>query len=482
MKKIFINTAFGLAISASLFAQNEYDALRFSRTMMTGTSRSAGMGGAIGAVGADFSSLSVNPAGIGLYRQSEFTFSPSIMWNNISSDFKGNKYDETRYNFNMGNFGYVMNNTMNENSGWISTNFGVGYNRINSFGGETFMSGINNNSSLLDNFAWYANNSSELSNFYEGLAYDAYLLPFDTLTNEYWNDFQNDGYGQLQRRNVETSGSMGEYVFSFGANYNHRLYMGATLGITRVRYDKSIIHNESDPSQVINIVDEFTFREDLRTRGTGYTLKLGVIGRPLDFLRVGAAFHLPVFYNLRDEFSTQISSEFDVSSGLDNQREYSPVNEYNYNLRTPSRFVGNAAITFGKFAMVSADYEYVDYTSAKLDASDYGFYDENAAISSTFRAAHNIRLGGELKLGSAYLRGGFANNGSPLATEQPGANGRINVYSLGTGVRSSDFFVDFNYSMTNSKERYYMYVPGMDDGSLNTSKLSNIMMTMGFRF
>jgi hypothetical protein len=472
---------FFLILSTS--AQNEVDALRFSRTSITGTARSVGLGGAVGAVGSDFTGLSINPAGIGLYSKSEFTFSPSLMWNTTNSDFKGNSYENSAYNFNLGNVGYVSNYSLNADKGWISTNFGFGYNRLNSFSKEVLMNGINNTSSLLDNFTYYANrNPNNLDQFYEQLAFDALLLPYDTVTGEYWNDPQNDGYGQNQRRTLSNSGSAGEYVFSFGANYNHRLYLGASLGINRLRFRQEMIHTENDVNNTIAFMDNFVFTEDILTRGTGYSLKLGLIARPLNFLRVGAAYHLPTFYTLRDDFTTEFQAAYDPVEDIDPTTELSPFGEFRYKLRTPSKFIGSAAITLGKIAMISADYEYLDYTSARLNSGDYDFFDENEAIGYTLKAAHNIRLGGELRMGPGYFRGGYAYYGSPYATEQPDVDSRYAIYSAGVGLRNRDFFVDLAYSVTNSRERYYMYVPGMDDGSLNTSNISNIMMTLGFRF
>ena len=69
-------------LSVSLFyysnAQTEIDALRYSRNDIVGTARFSAMAGAYGALGADFTTLSYNPAGIGFYQFSELTFTPSI--------------------------------------------------------------------------------------------------------------------------------------------------------------------------------------------------------------------------------------------------------------------------------------------------------------------------------------------------------------------------------------------------------------------
>ena len=48
------------------FSQNEVDALRYSQLNLSGTARFTSMGGAFGALGGDMSSMTVNPAGIGV--------------------------------------------------------------------------------------------------------------------------------------------------------------------------------------------------------------------------------------------------------------------------------------------------------------------------------------------------------------------------------------------------------------------------------
>ena len=78
MKRLYILTiSFFLSLLISN-AQNETDALRFSQTFPGGTARTIGMSGAFGAFGGDFSTLSINPAGIGVYRSSEFSITPAM--------------------------------------------------------------------------------------------------------------------------------------------------------------------------------------------------------------------------------------------------------------------------------------------------------------------------------------------------------------------------------------------------------------------
>ena len=65
MKKI----AFIISILTvcSVSAQNYTDALRYSNEELNGTARFKAMGGAFGALGGDFSSISQNPAGSSIF-------------------------------------------------------------------------------------------------------------------------------------------------------------------------------------------------------------------------------------------------------------------------------------------------------------------------------------------------------------------------------------------------------------------------------
>src|SRR5690606_8909066 len=89
-------------------AQDETDALRYSFLMPQGTARSMGFGSALGSVGGDFSSLSVNPAGIGVYRRSEFMFTPSFHFGNVEGTYLNNVEDRSKTAFNFSNLGLVL--------------------------------------------------------------------------------------------------------------------------------------------------------------------------------------------------------------------------------------------------------------------------------------------------------------------------------------------------------------------------------------
>lgn len=78
MRKKIVMMAFATLATASVGAQSAYDATNIASHNLNGTARFVGMGGAMGALGGDISTIGTNPAGIGLYRSSDAMFSLSF--------------------------------------------------------------------------------------------------------------------------------------------------------------------------------------------------------------------------------------------------------------------------------------------------------------------------------------------------------------------------------------------------------------------
>lgn len=467
----------------ALDAQNEMQALRFSQYNPFGTARYAAQGGAIGALGGDFTSVVTNPAGLGLYRSSEFSFSPSFYWVNTSSNFQGARADESRLKFNVGSIGMVNAITSDKSNGIVGAAFALGYNTLVNFNNSTTIRGISENSSLLDDFTWHANaDPDNLSPFYEQLAFDTYLMPYDETSETYWHDMQLDGYGQQLYRSSLQSGYIGEYSLSGAFNFSNLLYFGATMGIHAVRFYEDIYHTETDQDDHVLDFDSFRFREFNSTRGWGYTARFGMILRPIHMLRIGASFQLPTYYHLTDEKYTDMNSYWDSSSGIDDAFEGSPNGIYDYKLRTPFRANANASLILSKLATVSAGYEYVDYSAARLKAYDYQFFDENDQIRQDFRAAHNLNAGAEIRFNSLYLRAGGQYLMSPFTDSRN--NAECWIYSGGFGIRTPKVYFDMSYFHSSRNEVYgmYAYEPGANEVSLNEINGNNLMFTVGFKF
>ena len=74
MKKILLMAALSVT-TMPLAAQETYENAKIAQEDLNGTARYVGMGGAMEALGADISTISTNPAGIGMFRKSNISAS-----------------------------------------------------------------------------------------------------------------------------------------------------------------------------------------------------------------------------------------------------------------------------------------------------------------------------------------------------------------------------------------------------------------------
>jgi hypothetical protein len=207
-----------------------------------------------------------------------------------------------------------------------------------------------------------------------------------------------------------------------------------------------------------------------------------MIFRPISLIRVGAAFHLPTFYRISEDYHTSMESYFDPEFDVSSLFERSPQNTFDYKLRTPYKLIGSVGFQIPKFATFNVDYEFLDYRKTKMESIDYGFYEENDVINQLYTRASNIRAGGEVRLGAIYLRGGAGFYGSPFAKIEENRSAYTMVYAGGLGIRSEGFFVDFGYTLRTIEETYYAYVLPNARSAEITSHSSQFIATLGFRF
>ena len=78
-----------------------------SQTELRGTARFMSMGGAFTALGGDLSTLTQNPAGIGVYRRSEIGATLDISPRKITSETNSTKESMSKTKVYCNNFGYV---------------------------------------------------------------------------------------------------------------------------------------------------------------------------------------------------------------------------------------------------------------------------------------------------------------------------------------------------------------------------------------
>ena len=487
MKKRWLMGVGILLWSGLGMAQNEVDALRYSQLQFGGTSRYIATGGAFGALGGDFSTLSSNPAGLGVYRKTEITVGTGLFLGGATSRHYGTSTTDFRGNFNIGNLGLVANiGDGGSSSGWQGLAVGIGYNRLANFHSRVDIVGVNDESSLLDVYRNIAQGQTS-----DDLSINA---PFDAY--QAWQTFLIDSaggptnyitaipsYGQTQRNTIVSRGSIGEYVFSLGANYENRLYLGGTIGISSLRYLQETTYSEALPvGDTTTTLNAFNREENLTTRGTGINAKFGVIYRLHDYVRLGAAFHTPTIFSMRDTWETSTTADFQGSSSIFTSDV--TTGEYDYGLVTPYRAIGSIAFIFAKNGFLSFDYEYLDYSSARLrgrQANNYDFDPENTTIQNSFSNTANIRLGGEWRLDPWRLRAGYALYGSPFSSALDNDGARTS-YTAGFGYREDGFFIDFAYVLTTWEQNFNIYDPSLVQSTQQDFNQHLAQITLGWRY
>ncbi|HUS87031.1 MAG TPA: outer membrane protein transport protein [Bacteroidales bacterium] len=490
MKKVTLIFILAVSVVFSATGQTIDEALKYSQLFYGGTARFQAMGGAFTALGGDLSVLSQNPAGLAVFRSTEISLTPQMFYNNSSSTFGESTYDNL-YKFNLNQIGIVAPLISNSGEGLKSFNIGYSFNRTNNFNSNAIIKGVNNNSSMADYWAdsAYDRYFTDITGA-EGIAFEAWII--DTITGsggyEYgtvfsaYGDSANSTYGQTVRRIISNEGYSGEHAFSAAVNYNDKVYIGATIGINRIKAYTRYEHLEADYDNVIPDFDNFTYTDVVETDGTGFSFKLGVIMKPVDMLRLGFSFHSPVIYRLHEYFYDSVNSGFDDGYTYDaNNDPY----RFEYTLTSPLRLNAGAAVQIGKKGLISADYEFVDYKMARFSraSDDYNYFYENQDVKDIYDVAHNIRLGAELRITSGfYLRGGYALYGSAFAKGEDNEGNSYNQFSGGLGMRQSNFFFDLSYALMSNTQKYFMYNhPDLDAADISYNR-SLISATLGFRF
>lgn len=479
--KRYIFLIISILLATNVFSQTYVDAIRFSQQNYEGTARFASMAGAFGALGGDFTALSLNPAGIGVYRSSEFTITPMVTYNQVKSDYINSTIKDSRTRFHLSNIGYITSFLSGNENGLASFNLGIGYNQVTNFHRNSRINASNLETSMIDFFTEKANKATSAPNNWEEdgywdimLAYDTYLFNDNPITGLYETELVF-GDRVNQTRFSEESGYIGEYIFSFGGNVANKFYFGATIGVHDLQYDNVIHYAENGVPSNTSDFKYFDYYEYFETSGTGYNFKFGAIYRPTPELRIGAAFHTPTYYDLTDTYYADMQSQIDNRTYNSN----TPTNVYDYRLQSPLRAMGSVAYTFNKIGLLSVDYEFINYSGTRMKHSDHGggFEEDNAIIKKYYRGTSNIRIGGEAWFDRIAVRAGFAYNQSP---DKDFDISRY-TYSAGLGYKYKNFFADFAYAITSSKDYYTPYLGSPYNVTERETK-NKFLLTLGFRF
>ncbi len=514
--KVFIYlTAILLCLPGIAAAQGFIEnALLFSRTRPGGSARIQALGGAQVALGGDFSSALSNPAGLGMYNRSEFTITPAINFYSASAEHLGTVTTDSRNVLTLPGLSYVLNGPQNQ-AGYIGGSFGISMSRINDFNRTFTYTGIDDFSSIVD---WFIEDAygfvpDELPPPYSSIP----LLNYDNITGQSYltyliNSFADDPnnnspvmpddyinyYSELEpvpgeirtltrNEQVSVKGSQYQWSLAYGGNYNDKLFFGANIGITTLRYTFSRKYRErnfdfsDDPSY--NPLDYLELEEKISIDGSGVNLTLGLIYRPVDQVQLGVSFVTPTYYQLTDTYTSTVRTLWNDSRAFIEERSFQPlVSEYN--LTTPMKVSLGTAVFLGGVGFITGDVEFVNYGKAKYksDISGISFSPENEGIQEFFTSAVNYRVGAEFRYEKLRFRTGYNIQSNPVSNSITDL--KTQTFSAGIGLRLSKFFTDLAWLTTKGDGVYrpYIFQDGLGPLVNLKNKVNTLMLTVGFTF
>lgn len=513
MKKL-LSIVTGFLTCIIVNAQEPADALRYSWYVPGATARIQATGGAMGSLGGDITATFVNPAGLGFYKTGDFVLSPAFRFGRTNSTYFNRTEKETNQKFTWGTSGFVFGG--GDGKGNLrSAAFSIAYNRTADFNSNILYRGQNNLSSYSQKFLEEINrNNIKDGNvlasqypFGSSLAFNTYWI--DTVggsTNGNFN-FQSRSAnilstGLLQQNTVATRGGIDELAFALGVNIKDKLMLGGTLGVPILHYRRQGEFLEADATSNFN--NNFNYalvNETLRTTGVGLNLKAGMIYKPKEFWRLGLAVHSPTLYNLTDRYETSITADVEKGQVLtDYSLDYTnnAPSEFKYTFISPYKVIGSISYVLREIqdvtkqkGFLTADVEYVNYRAASfrpdngtnVDQSTKNYLQElTKAVDNAYKAAFNLRVGGELKFTTVMVRLGAAFYGNPYQNVNGEKGSRLNL-SGGLGYRNKGFFVDLTYVHAINKDVYFAYrlANAPYQGAQLKNTTGNVFLTIGFK-
>ena len=534
----------GAALSVS--AQSAIDAMRLNQQDMKGTARFMSMGGAFGALGGDLTTLSQNPAGLGVYRNNEVGFTVDLDVQSASSTGADGKFGSNQTKFLLNNIGGVLTLRLPSKS-VPNLNFGFTYNKTASFnrryGGNlgsiensmtNWMAGIANSEGVTvadvtttDYYDPYnPTDGNYAAPWMTILAYDSFLInPTGDEDNPDWEGQYGDGTSGTAWYSVQESGGVDSFNIAFGGNFGNVVFWGMDFDITSLNYTLNSIYGENMEGAYVESnrgVEQTTSIWDLRNyynmTGTGFAYKLGLIVRPIQEFRLGFAFHTPTYYNLSQTFIGNTDYSYNHEQTKTREANNGVPGYNNLRFRTPWHMIVSAAGVIGRSFIISADYEWTQTSRMHFKDPaysynsywDYGlpldynsYYYVNEDISTYYKNQNTFRIGAEYRVTPQFsVRAGYANVSSPVRSEA--ADGRATIYTAGTmpeyrfdnaidyytaglGYRTGGFYADLAYVHKHQSGTWHAF----DSDPLSTERAprakvnfasNQIVLSLGYKF
>lgn len=501
IKRILL--AGSLVLTIQSYAQLPEDAIRYSWLTPNGTARSTAIGGALTALGGDLQSVYINPAGLGQFKTSEMVLTPGFNFSNAKANYLGGSDKDNKSGMTFGTSGFVFGSPR-----W---QFGLAVSQTANFRSNVAYNGVNNQSSysekyleeLINNNVTDPNAAAQGYPYGPSLAINTYLVEPDLDNNGNATGYYSlatPNTGVKQEQQITTSGGITSIGLSASRNFSDKFFLGGTLSIDYLNYKRDQTFKESDnTTNPANDFAYFSARETLETTGQGITLRLGLLYKPIETIRLGLAFHTPTFYNMKDVYTTTLRTDLEgyASPGELFQSSTDLVGgpgEYNYSFNNPLRVMAGFAYVLREEkdvtrqrGFLSLDVEYLNYGSSRFQdesfSSSNGYFEDlNNTVKDIYKNAFNVRVGGELKFNIWMVRAGFGYFANPY--KDPELKGNKMNLSGGFGYRNKGIFADLTYVHQFAKDGFYPY--RLESGfyaPVNMKNgIGNVVATIGFKF
>lgn len=509
MKRVIFSISILLLVFSSLKSQDKpvtnlvNNVKFFNSKTIHGSARSIALGGVESALGASVQSTVVNPAGIGLYRRSDYSITTAVNSGNIKSS--GNNLvlapisNDNVMKFSATSLGVVLNNEV-EDGIVKSSSFAVTYNKLADYDYsmeyEGRVSSGGRRVSFFENFGnprqgdlWGTDvydplNGSLVTNDVSALVYYGFVIrPLDIMDpnqTDYIVDHPRET--SVIYESVESSGSKNSWDFAYGLNLDDKLFLGLSIGLGVItqrlerRYEEVVAPYPGDG------LIGFEMRQTITNRGYGLNLKLGAIYRLNDQVRLSYSFHSATNYQMTEEYSASIQTLFDSLGTITYfaSAQTTGINtEYEY--REPWKMnIGGAFFFLDKKGFLSTELEYQSFSLSNLSGGTVNWSEENKAISQRYKGVFNYKLGGEYRKGKGRYRVGIAVFGNPDKDQ------KFNRYmlSLGAGVKWRQFYIDFGTAYENHQFEFspYELQNGRQPKLSNKLNRMHFSLTLGFTF
>ncbi|MBF0695223.1 MAG: outer membrane protein transport protein [Flavobacterium sp.] len=477
-------------------SQEISDAIRYSTDNLNGTARFRAMSGAFGALGGDFSSLSVNPAGSAVFINNQAGFTLSSYNKKNESNYFGTKESdkESAFDLNQAAAVFVFNNS-NPDSDWRKLSIGVAYENTNDFDNSVFSAGMNPNNSVANYFLSYANQGggiplADLQDFYYEelsygagqafLGYQSYLIDPAESGSGYVSNVPAGG-NFYQENSLISTGYNGKLSFNAATQYKDKIYFGLNLNSHFTDYRKSTSFYEQNSNDATTGIQRLRFNNDLYTYGSGFSFQLGAIAKVTREFRFGLAYESPTWYRLNDELSQNISTvRVENGASLNEYVDPGVTIVYDvYKLQTPGKWTGSLAYVFGTTSLISVDYSIKDYSNTEFRPSeDLYFQAINSQMSDLLDTAGELRIGAEHRIKQFSLRAGYR------MVESPYKDGRVvgdlTGYSGGIGYNFGSTRLDLSYSYAKQDFEQSIFSQGFVDAPEIKSVNNNVSLSLVF--